>query len=132
METIDGFSQFVITCITIIVIVTIIGLVYNIFMSVNEKVLNTSAEVTEIPVKVVEKRTQIENGSERHYNIFKITFEDLDTLERHTFKMSEKVFDQIVEDDIGYLTYQRKRFHSFQRDELAQYFEDTNDKLTVL
>ena len=109
----------------IVVIVIGVGIVYSIVNGINEKVQNNSAEVLEIPVKVVDKRVQTRQRNKNYSkNIFKVTFEDLDTNERHTFSMSEREFDQIVEDDIGYSFYQRKRYHSFQRDELAAEFEE--------
>ncbi|MFK7749390.1 MAG: DUF2500 domain-containing protein [Kordia sp.] len=113
---------------TIMVIVIVVGTVSVIFKSINEKLLNSKAPVLEIPVKVVDKRVQARKGSEDHYNVFKVTFEDLDTNERHTFKLSESKFDKIAQDDIGYLNYQRKRFHSFQRDKLAAEFEQEATK----
>ncbi len=109
----------------IIIITVTVFIVYSIFNKVNESVLTNRAPILEIPVKVVEKRTQIRQRNKNHArNVFKATFEDLDTTERHTFSMSEAEFDQIVEDDIGYLKYQRKRFHTFQRDKLAAEFEE--------
>jgi hypothetical protein len=38
--------------------------------------------------------------------------------------VDELEFDQIVKGDIGYLKYQRKRYHAFQRDALAAEFEE--------
>lgn len=110
----------------VIIVITIgVFVVYSIFNGINEKVKNNNAPVLEIPVKVVDKRVQTRQRNENYSkNIFKVTFEDLDTTERHTFTLNELEFDQIVEDDIGYLNYQRKRYHSFQRDKLAAEFED--------
>ncbi|MGH1386960.1 DUF2500 domain-containing protein [Kordia sp.] len=110
----------------VIVVITIgVFIVYSIFNGINEKVQNNNAPVLEIPVKVVDKRVQSRQRNKNYSkNVFKVTFEDLDTAERHTFKISEPEFDQIAENDIGYLNYQRKRFHSFQRDKLAAEFED--------
>lgn len=100
-------------------------IVYSISKKINETILDSRVPVLEIPVKVIEKRVLSGNRNKHHSRtIFKVTFEDLDTSERHTFSISETEFDEIVEDDIGYLKFQRKRYHTFQRDELAAEFED--------
>ncbi|WP_298518107.1 DUF2500 domain-containing protein [uncultured Kordia sp.] len=120
MDSTQSDMLFVIVIITVCVII-----VAGLFKTINEKVLNNRAPVLEIPVKVVEKRVQRRNRNKNHSrNVFKVIFEDLDTAERHTFSVTESEFDQMVENDIGYLSYQRKRFHAFQRDELAAEFED--------
>jgi len=114
----------------IFIIAAVVFVAYSIFNGINEKILNNRAAVLEIPVKVVHKSLQTRQRNKNYSkNIFKVTFEDLDTEERHTFSVNEAVFDQIIEDDIGYLKYQRKRYHSFQRDKLAAEFEeDTSSK----
>jgi len=112
----------------IVIITAAVFMVYSFSKKIKGKG-NKDAQTLEIPVKVIEKRVQIRHRNKHHSkNVFKIMFEDLDTQERHTFVISEATYDQIIENDIGYLRYQRKRFQAFQRDELAQYFEDSEHK----
>lgn len=125
----ENTSTALLDMLLIIVIITFfVFIVYSISKKVGKIKPNEKASVLEIPVKVVEKRVQIQQRNQNYSrNIFKIIFEDLDTLERHTFSIRESIYNQIIENDIGYLHHKGKRFHSFQRDELAQYFEETED-----
>ncbi|WP_420574080.1 DUF2500 domain-containing protein [Kordia sp.] len=107
-------------------------IVYNfikiISRQIQEKQKNDDAPILDIPVIVVEKRVETKTSSRTNrnnhtthssYNIYKITFEHLHNGNRHTFSMDEPEFNQIIEEDIGYLTYQRKRYHYFTRDFMA-------------
>ena len=96
-----------------------------------EKRKNDNAPIRTIPVIVLEKRIQTKtssstdannNTSYSSYNTFKIIFEHIHKGERHTFSVKESEYDLIVKDDIGYLTYQRKRFKGFVRDYNAKHY----------
>lgn len=112
----------------------IVSIFYKIISNgIIEKRKNDKAPILQIPVVVVEKRVKTNTSTsmnDDNYNdsstwhTYKITFEHLHTGIRHTFTMNESKFDKIIEDDIGYLTYQRKRYHSFQRDEGAAEFDN--------
>ena len=109
----------------IMIIVIVVSVAFSVFKNVNGSIQNNKAPILEIPVRVMEKRVQRRKRNKNFSrNVFKVIFEDLDTLERHTFTVDELEFDQIVEGDIGYLKYQRKRYHAFQRDALAAEFEE--------
>ena len=100
-------------------LVYIIGsLLLKAFKSINEKTLNDQSPVLKIPAIVVEKRVQTQNQT--HYvdddnyvsikNEFIIIFENIQNSNRLAFEVHEDVYNTIVKDDVGYLTYQRKRF----------------------
>ena len=118
------------------VIISFIKIISN---QIGEKRKNDDAPVLDIPVVVVEKRVQTITRSNSHdsfstRNDFKIIFEHLHNGNRHTFSMDESEFDQIIEDDIGYLTFQRKRYHGFVRDFTAgnsPSYKNTNPQNTI-
>jgi hypothetical protein len=108
---------------------------------IQEKRKNDQAPILKIPVVVVEKRVQTTTSSSTDsnnhtthstYNTFKITFEHIHKRNRHTFSIREAEFDLIVEDDIGYLTYQRKRYHGFVRDYNAKHYNARQDTNTAI
>jgi len=105
-------------------------IIHTLYKGIIEKKKNDKAPILRIPIVVVEKRfitstsTNSDNESST-WHTYKITFEHLQNGIRHTFTVNESKFDKIIEDDIGYLTYQRKRYHFFERDESAAEFEDS-------
>lgn len=113
-------------------LVYIIGsLLLKAFKSINEKTLNDQSPVLKIPAIVVEKRVQTQNqthyGDDDNYvsikNEFIIIFENIQNSNRLAFEVHEDVYNTIVKDDVGYLTYQRKRFLDFEIDFTAQHVD---------
>lgn len=113
-------------------LVYIIGsLLLKAFKSINEKTLNDQSPVLKIPAIVVEKRVQTQNqthyGDDDNYvsikNEFIIIFENIQNGNRLAFEVHEDVYNTIVKDDVGYLTYQRKRFLDFEIDFTAQHVD---------
>jgi hypothetical protein len=120
-------------------------ILFNFFKTISNQIIekqkNDQAPILKIPVIVVEKRVQTKTSSRTSsnnrtthttYNTFKITFEHIHNQKRHTFSIDESEFDLIVEDDIGYLTYQRKRYHGFVRDYNAKHYNGNQDTNTSI
>lgn len=77
---------------------------------------NNQSQTFTIPVKIVTKRTNIRGGSNHSaaYTSYFITFEERNG-ERQELKVNGRDFGQLAEGDIGLLTYQGTRFHTFER-----------------
>ncbi|ODV54108.1 MULTISPECIES: DUF2500 domain-containing protein [Lysinibacillus] len=77
---------------------------------------NNHSQTLTVPAKVVTKRTNIRGGSNNTaaYTSYFITFEERNG-ERQELKVNGRDFGQLVEGDIGLLTYQGTRFHTFER-----------------
>ncbi|MBF0198047.1 MAG: DUF2500 domain-containing protein [Planctomycetes bacterium] len=111
--------------------VFVIGsLVFKATSGVAEWSNNNSLPVLEVPAIVVNKRVDTKIRRHRHNhgtnhightstsssNTYYITFENKDNSERHVFSVNQREFDQIIENDSGYLTHQGTRYHKFNRD----------------
>ena len=118
----------------------IIGnLFFKSFKKINENALNNQAPILKIPAVVVEKRVQTQDrtyyGDDDHSvsikNEFIIIFENIQNGNRFAFEVYEDVYNAIVKDDIGYLTYQRKRFLGFEIDYTAQHIDFGNNEEAI-
>ncbi len=79
---------------------------------------NNRSPILTVPAKVVTKRTNIRGGGSNNTGgastSYYVTFEEQNG-ERHELKMNGYDYGLLVEGDLGILTYQGTRYHSFNR-----------------
>ncbi|KPN95803.1 DUF2500 domain-containing protein [Lysinibacillus sp. ZYM-1] len=104
------------TFITIIFLIVFGGIAFSLIKGIVTWSNNNHSPILTVPVKVVTKRTNIRGGSNNSgaYTSYYITFE-VQNGERQELKVNGRDFGQLVEGDIGILTYQGTRFHTFER-----------------
>lgn len=104
------------TFITIIFLIVFGGIAFSLIKGIVTWANNNHSPILTVPVKVVTKRTNIRGGSNNSgaYTSYYITFE-VQNGERQELKVNGRDFGQLVEGDIGILTYQGTRFHTFER-----------------
>ena len=112
----------------IVVIVFIGSTLLKVANGAVEWTRNNNLPITTTPAKLIAKRVDTKFHSRHHdhgtndsfhhttsssSNSYFLTFEDLNSRQRMVFKVSQREFDLLVEDDIGELTHQGTRYHGF-------------------
>ena len=87
-----------------------------VYGAVKENRYNNKQPIVPVEVKVIGKRTHVSGGGENHSasTTYYITFE-LINAERLELSVSYNDYAYIVEGDKGILTFQGRRFKSFER-----------------
>lgn len=103
-----------------IVAVLVIGItIFSIIKAIAQWQHNTTQPILSVASRVVAKRTRVRghvspDRGGRTITYYYCTFED-ERGQRHEFRLSGKEYGQLVEGDLGTLTYQGTRYHGFQR-----------------
>ncbi|MEY9972850.1 hypothetical protein ABH966_003226 [Lysinibacillus sp. RC46] len=77
---------------------------------------NNNEPLLTVPAKVVTKRSNTSGGSGNSsaYTSYYVTFE-VQSGDRLELKMNGRDYGQLAEDDLGLLTFQGTRYHTFER-----------------
>lgn len=105
--------------IVVIVFVIVIGAsLFPIIRAIAKRQRNNAQPVLSVLSRVVAKRTRVSGSSSSNYGststYYYCTFED-EYGQRYELQVSGKEYGQLVEGDVGTLTYQGTRYHEFQR-----------------
>lgn len=105
--------------IAIVFIIVIGGIVFVAIKVLAEWQHNNTQPIVSITAQVVAKRVNVSghsssNSSGSTWTYYYCTFED-EHSNRHEFGVSGSEYGQLVEGDLGVLTYQGTRYHYFQR-----------------
>lgn len=103
----------------IIFVIVIGGILFTVVKAIVEWQHNNMQPILSVASRVIAKRTQVSghvssNHSGTTSTYYYCTFED-EHGQRHEFRISGKEYGQLVERDLGTLTYQGTRYHGFQR-----------------
>ena len=105
----------------LVFIAVIISILSQAIGSFTEWSTNNSSPILTKQATLVAKRveTKISRHTNNNYvrsrNIYFLTFESSDTGNRRTFKVNRNIYDQLIENDQGNLTFQGTRYHHFVR-----------------
>lgn len=99
--------------------IIIVGIIlFSIFKGISEWSNNNKQPRLNVPAVVVSKRTQVRSGggNDHHHTStrYYITFQ-VESGDRMEFSIHGREFGQLAEGDIGELTFQGTRFHTFTR-----------------
>lgn len=113
MDVYFGFAPIFITLIFIIVFGTII---FTIIKGLSQWNKNNNSPKLSVPAQVVTKRSKTSGGSGNSAasTSYYITFQ-VESGDRMELKLSGKEYGLLAEDDLGILTFQGTRFHTFER-----------------
>lgn len=108
-----GFASIFISVIFIIVFGTIIFTIITGIFGWNK---NNNSPKLSVPAQVVTKRSNTQGGSGNSAasTSYYVTFQ-VESGDRTEFKLSGQEFGMLAENDLGVLTFQGTRFHSFER-----------------
>jgi hypothetical protein len=108
-----GFASIFITIIFIIVFGTII---FTIIKGLTQWNKNNNSPKLSVPAQVVTKRTETWGGSgdSSASTSYYVTFQ-VESGDRMELPLSGSEYGMLAEDDLGVLTFQGTRFHSFER-----------------
>jgi Protein of unknown function (DUF2500) len=100
-------------------LVVIVGLLVAIVRAIGRWQYNNQQPVVSVQAQVVTKRTRVSGRRSDGYRsrtstFYYCTFEDQQG-GRHEFKVAGQEYGQLVEGDLGTLTYQGSRYHGFKR-----------------
>ena len=100
----------------IVPLIMFIMIVFFIYSAVKENRYNNKQPIVPAEAKVIGKRTHVSGGSNNHSasTTYYITFELINS-ERLELRVSYNDYAYIVEGDKGILTFQGRRFKSFER-----------------
>lgn len=114
----------------ILITVVILGmLVYLTLKGMQEKKANDAAPIVTVDAKVKAKRIAVHHSAHQqsmngvplmaksHHTTYYATFA-LEDDQRLELQVGERQFQQLTEGDRGKLTYQRKRFHRFEGEDV--------------
>lgn len=114
----------------ILITVVILGmLVYLTLKGMQEKKANDAAPILTVDAKVKAKRIAVHHSAHQqsmngvplmaksHHTTYYATFA-LEGDQRLELQVGERQFQQLTEGDRGKLTYQRKRFHRFEGEDV--------------
>ena len=113
----------------ILITVIILGMiVYLTLKGMQEKKANDAAPIVTVDAKVKAKRIAVHHSAHQqsmngvplmaksHHTTYYATF-GLEGDQRLELQVSQRQFQQLTEGEQGKLTYQRKRFHRFEREQ---------------
>lgn len=91
-------------------------ILFVVFKGIGEWNKNNQSPKLSVPVQVVTKRTETRGGSgdSSASTSYYVTFQ-VDSGDRMELRVSGPEYGMIAEDDLGILTFQGTRFHSFER-----------------
>lgn len=96
-----------------IVFVIIIGMIiFTIGSSIKQGIKNNNSPLLTVPAEVASKRIHVQGDNSR--TTYYITFE-VQSGDRMEFSIAGKEYGQLVEQDLGLLTFQGTRYISFER-----------------
>ncbi|MBD1918076.1 MULTISPECIES: DUF2500 domain-containing protein [Cyanophyceae] len=103
----------------IIAIIVVGAIVFTIIKAIVKWQHNNTQPILSVASQVVAKRTRVSgrvspNRGGKTSTYYYCTFED-ERGQRHEFRISGKEYGQLVEGDLGTLTYQGTRYRGFQR-----------------
>ncbi|AJK86161.1 DUF2500 domain-containing protein [Lysinibacillus fusiformis] len=112
----DNGITFESSFITIVFFIVFGSIAFSLIKAIVTWSINNQSQTLTVPAKVVSKRTNIRGGTNNSaaYTSYFITFEERHG-ERQEFKVKGRDFGQLVEGDIGFITFQGTRFHTFER-----------------
>lgn len=110
----SGDMMFMINLIFIgIVFVIVIGMfIFGIGSSIKQGIKNNNSPLLTVPAEVVSKRIHVQGDNSR--TTYYITFE-VQSGDRMEFSIAGKEYGQLVEQDLGLLSFQGTRYISFER-----------------
>ena len=106
-----------------LVFIIVFGVIaVNIIRGIGEWSSNNKQPILDVNAKIVSKRTNVSRSNHHHNNhmhtstntTYYVTFE-VQSGDRMEFHISAAEFGMIAEGDIGKLTFQGTRYHSFER-----------------
>lgn len=91
-------------------------ILFVVFKGIGEWNKNNQSPKLSVPVQVVTKRSKTSGGSGNSSasTSYFVTFQ-VDSGDRMELRVSGKEYGMIAEEDLGILTFQGTRFHSFER-----------------
>ncbi|HEY9735685.1 MAG TPA: DUF2500 domain-containing protein [Trichocoleus sp.] len=109
----------------LIFLIVIVGLIYAVVSAIAKWHHNNQQSVESVSAQVVAKRIRVSGRSSPNYDgtltagrrtttFYYCTFEDPQGTRRE-FRVAGSEYGQLVEGDLGTLTYQGSRYKSFQR-----------------
>lgn len=96
-----------------IVFVIVIGMIiFTIGSNIKQGIKNNNSPLLTVPAEVASKRIHVQGDNSR--TTYYITFE-VQSGDRMEFSIAGKEYGQLVEQDLGLLTFQGTRYISFER-----------------
>lgn len=87
-------------------------ILYTVFSNVKEGVHNNNSPLLTVPAQVVAKRIHVQ-GDHSHTTYY-VTFE-VQSGDRMEFRLDGTEYGELVEQDLGLLTFQGTRYKAFER-----------------
>lgn len=108
----DGFFS-IMSVIFPLGFITVFGIIiYTVFTNIKQGIKNNNSPLLSVPAQVVTKRTTVRG--DHSYTTYFVTFE-VQSGDRMEFEVKGEQFGQLVEKDLGLISFQGSRFVSFER-----------------
>ncbi|MEG0471533.1 MAG: DUF2500 domain-containing protein [Solibacillus sp.] len=108
----DALFSFAPVFISLVFIIVFGSIIFAVFSSIKQGIKNNNSPLLSVPAQVVTKRTTVQGDNS--YTTYFVTFE-VQSGDRMEFKVKGEQFGQLVEKDLGVLSFQGSRFISFER-----------------